>query len=198
MEDKVGGEKPQFTALAQEMGVPVDYLMYGYAMSGEFAGHVMPAFSTFEEFREGILNDYPKALSAKVLLLLFQSSTKTLKLDGTEYNEKDLEAFEAKVRTWVGENGGNVGSDKKGCYVATAVYGSYNCPSVWTLRRYRDFTLSQSIAGRAFIKLYYTVSPRLVTRFADTTWFNSIVRIPLDRLVARLNRRGYSDTPYYD
>ena len=29
-----------------------------------------------------------------------------------------------------------------GCYVATAVYGSYDCPEVWTLRRYRDYTLA--------------------------------------------------------
>ena len=26
------------------------------------------------------------------------------------------------------------------CYVATAVYGSYDCPEVWTLRRFRDYT----------------------------------------------------------
>ena len=35
------------------------------------------------------------------------------------------------------------GADKEtssgGCYVATAVYGSYDCPEVWVLRRYRDF-----------------------------------------------------------
>lgn len=29
-----------------------------------------------------------------------------------------------------------------GCYVATAVYGSYDCPQVWTLRRFRDNTLA--------------------------------------------------------
>ena len=26
----------------------------------------------------------------------------------------------------------------RGCYIATAVYGSYDCPQVWTLRRYRS------------------------------------------------------------
>ena len=25
-----------------------------------------------------------------------------------------------------------------GCYVATCVYGSYDCPEVWVLRRFRD------------------------------------------------------------
>lgn len=29
---------------------------------------------------------------------------------------------------------------RKGCYVATCVYGSYDCPEVWTLRRFRDYS----------------------------------------------------------
>ena len=41
-----------------------------------------------------------------------------------------------------------------GCYIATAVYGSYDCPQVWTLRRFRDFKLAKSLGGRIFIKLY--------------------------------------------
>ena len=47
-----------------------------------------------------------------------------------------------------------------GCYVATAVYGSYDCPQVWTLRRYRDYTLAETWYGRAFIRTYYAISPR--------------------------------------
>ncbi len=31
-----------------------------------------------------------------------------------------------------------------GCYIATAVYGSYDCPEVWVLRRYRDYKLSKT------------------------------------------------------
>ncbi len=41
-----------------------------------------------------------------------------------------------------------------GCYVATCVYGSYDCPQVWTLRRFRDDIMAQSVAGRLFIKFY--------------------------------------------
>ena len=44
-----------------------------------------------------------------------------------------------------------------GCYVATAVYGSYDCPQVWTLRRYRDYTLAETWHGRAFIRTYYAI-----------------------------------------
>ena len=44
-----------------------------------------------------------------------------------------------------------------GCYVATCVYGSYDCPQVWTLRRYRDYTLVKTWYGRSFIRTYYTI-----------------------------------------
>ena len=90
------------------------------------------------------------------------------------------------------------GNNSGGCYVATAVYGSYDCPEVWTLRRYRDFTLAKTRYGRAFIRAYYAVSPTLVKWFGMTAWFNNLWKPVLDRLVARLQAEGYSNTPYND
>lgn len=87
---------------------------------------------------------------------------------------------------------------KSGCYVATAVYGSYNCPQVWTLRRFRDDRLACSLPGRAFIRLYYAVSPTLVRWFGQTEWFRRLWKGPLDRLVLRLRAQGVEDTPYQD
>lgn len=89
-------------------------------------------------------------------------------------------------------------SSSSGCYVATAVYGSYDCPQVWTLRRYRDNTLAKTWYGRAFIKTYYAVSPTIVKWFGDTVWFNKMWRGKLDRMVKKLNEQGYEDTPYTD
>ncbi len=85
-----------------------------------------------------------------------------------------------------------------GCYVATAVYGSYDCPEVWTLRRYRDYSLSKTLFGRAFIKTYYAISPTLVKWFGESKWFKTMWKTPLDRMVKRLNERGYENTNYYD
>ena len=85
-----------------------------------------------------------------------------------------------------------------GCYVATAVYGSYDCPPVWTLRRFRDQSLAASAAGRAFIRTYYAVSPTLVRLFGETGWFRALCKAPLDRLVRRLNEKGVEATPYED
>lgn len=85
-----------------------------------------------------------------------------------------------------------------GCYVATAVYGSYDCPQVWTLRRYRDYTLAKTWYGRAFIHTYYAISPTLVKWFGQTEWFQKLWRGRLDRMVQRLNVEGYKNTPYND
>ena len=85
-----------------------------------------------------------------------------------------------------------------GCYVATAVYGSYNCPEVWTLRRFRDNTLDASWYGRTFIKTYYAISPALVKWFGETRWFKKMWRKPLDRMVSSLQRKGVESTPYQD
>lgn len=91
----------------------------------------------------------------------------------------------------------NSGSNS-GCFVATAVYGSYDCPEVWTLRRYRDYTLSKHWLGRAFIYAYYTISPTLVNCFGHTIWFKNISRRPLDKIVHILQKKGYSSKPYKD
>lgn len=85
-----------------------------------------------------------------------------------------------------------------GCYVATCVYGSYDCPQVWTLRRYRDNTLGSTWYGRAFIRTYYAISPTLVKWFGKTKWFKKMWKGKLDRMVKKLQDKGVEDTPYED
>ena len=87
---------------------------------------------------------------------------------------------------------------ENGCYIATAVYGSYDCPEVWVLRRYRDNTLSSSIFGRIFIRLYYAISPTLVKLFGNSNWFQSFWKSHLDKKVRYLKSQGVSDKPYHD
>ena len=92
----------------------------------------------------------------------------------------------------------NAPSRKRGCYIATAVYGSYDCPEVWTLRRYRDFRLEKTAAGRAFIKTYYAIAPWCVKHFGKCAWFNALFRRILDKKVRKLNAEGFSFEPYQD
>ena len=85
-----------------------------------------------------------------------------------------------------------------GCYVATAVYGSYDCPEVWTLRRFRDRVLAKTWYGRLFIHLYYAVSPTAVRFFGQTQWFQDFFRSVLDPWVLDLQSEGFESTPYQD
>ncbi len=87
---------------------------------------------------------------------------------------------------------------KQGCYVATAVYGSYDCPQVWTLRRYRDDTLAKTWYGRLFIHTYYAISPTLVKWFGEAKWFKNLWKPRLDSMVVKLNSYGIQNTPYED
>ena len=50
---------------------------------------------------------------------------------------------------------------KKGCFIATACYGDYNCREVKVLRRFRDEVLEKSLFGSVMVKFYYGVSPTL-------------------------------------
>ena len=84
------------------------------------------------------------------------------------------------------------------CYIATAVYGSYDCPEVWTLRRYRDDTLAVTWYGRAFVRAYYAISPTLVKWFGETKWFRNFWQSKLNKMVNKLNKKGVEDTPYVD
>lgn len=87
---------------------------------------------------------------------------------------------------------------KNGCYIATCVYGTYNCPELWILRRYRDYKLSSSWYGRLFVSFYYTVSPMLVKLFGKSVWFKSVCGRLIKRKIKKLTEQGYPDTPYED
>lgn len=100
--------------------------------------------------------------------------------------------------TGSGDSGSYSNNDSQGCYVATCVYGSYDCPQVWVLRRFRDYSLAKTLAGRLFIKLYYTVSPTLVKWFGNTKQFKSFWGKVLDKMVLKLMENGVEDTPYND
>ncbi len=100
--------------------------------------------------------------------------------------------------TQIDPNSGEYGGGGGGCYIATAVYGSYDCPEVWTLRRFRDYTLAATWFGRSFIRFYYTVSPTIVKWFGKRTWFRNLWKPKLDRIVKRLNENGIDNVPYQD
>ena len=120
--------------------------------------------------------------------------TQTIQVQLIEENVEEIKKYDPTyVKPEI-----DYGKSDSGCYVATAVYGSYNCPEVWTLRRFRDNTLDATWYGRAFIQTYYAISPTLVKWFGETTWFKRLWRRPLDKLVTALRCKGVEDTPCQD
>lgn len=89
-------------------------------------------------------------------------------------------------------------NSSEGCYIATSVYGSYDCPEVWTLRRFRDMVLKNSCVGRWFIRVYYAISPTCVKWFGNTKWFRLFWKKKLDRLVNALQNKGIESNRYTD
>lgn len=89
-------------------------------------------------------------------------------------------------------------SSNNGCYIATCVYGSYDCPQVWILRRFRDDILDVTWYGRLFIKCYYAISPTLVNWFGNKKWFRILWKSSLDKIVESLKGKGVCDTYYND
>lgn len=87
---------------------------------------------------------------------------------------------------------------KNGCYIATCVYGSYDCPEVWILRRYRDKVLRKTRCGRLFVSAYYAISPKIVKLFGKSEAFKRICKIRLDKFILKLKSAGLKDTPYRD
>ena len=75
---------------------------------------------------------------------------------------------------------------KSGCYIATAVYGSYDAYEVRILRKFRDETLAKTIFGRLFIAAYYYLSPSVSQKLSKNGSVSYLVRKCIDKVVARL------------
>ncbi len=153
----------------------------------------------FEKVKSLTINEGKLGLDIK----LFYMEGETEKSLGLLIDEKDKDRAlrtyeELKRRIQKANPDVEETQTKGGCYVATCVYGSYDCPEVWTLRRYRDDTLGATWLGRAFIRLYYAVSPVLVKLFGETKWFKRAWKGTLDKLVKDLQNKGVECTPYKD
>ncbi|MEK6714217.1 MAG: CFI-box-CTERM domain-containing protein, partial [Nitrospirota bacterium] len=83
----------------------------------------------------------------------------------------------------VNNSGGNGGSGGGGCFIATAAYGSYLDPHVKVLRYFKDNYLLTNPAGRAFIAIYYRVSPSIADYISGHEILRLTIRLALTPLV---------------
>ena len=112
--------------------------------------------------------------SLKTQMMLLETTLKYAPQDMVISYRKKLAAFHKKATA---------------CYIATAVYGSYDAPSVLVLRRYRDDVLQHNVFGRAFIKVYYALSPPIARWLKDAEYVNGWVKRRLDRWVEHLKNK---------
>jgi hypothetical protein len=71
----------------------------------------------------------------------------------------------------------------EGCFIATAVYGSYNNPSVVVLREFRDTFLKKSVPGKATIAIYYKYSPGLANWLINKPLLKKLTKLFLTQVV---------------
>lgn len=67
----------------------------------------------------------------------------------------------------------------KGCFIATAAYGSYSAAQVQALRDFRDRYLVTNSPGRAFVDWYYRYGPIGARYMNEHAWTKPVVRIAL-------------------
>jgi len=101
----------------------------------------------------------------------------------------DSSQFKEKVAIAKEEaNWEKLSEKKEGCFIATAVYGSYDCEEVLYLRRVRDEILYQSLGGRLFIKFYYSWSPFIASVISNNNVIMRFIRGNLDYLITFLKK----------
>lgn len=185
-----------------------------YNNAADFVGHSEPAKLMLRTLADLIDSEFghSEPYVGIILRLLLEDMEYTISEAQKKYSGITAATFEMKAnkikkydptfgfpQSEKSQSSGATQSQSSGgCYVATAVYGSYDCPQVWTLRRFRDYTLAETWYGRAFIHTYYAISPTLVKWFGHTEWFKKMWKGKLDRIVANLNAEGVEDTPYED
>ncbi|MBC7961588.1 MAG: hypothetical protein H7Y05_01445, partial [Steroidobacteraceae bacterium] len=79
--------------------------------------------------------------------------------------------------------GGGGGGGGGACFIATAAYGSYLHPQVQVLRDFRDHYLLTNVPGRAFVALYYRLSPPLADFIAGHELLRGVTRVALTPVI---------------
>ena len=88
-----------------------------------------------------------------------------------------------------GGTGGD-GSDSGGgnCFIATACFGSIMAEEVQILCAFRDKFLLTNSAGRAFVKLYYKISPKFTDLIRKKEGLKAVIRTVLKPIVWAVNQ----------
>jgi hypothetical protein len=86
-------------------------------------------------------------------------------------------------------DGLDIDTEDLGCFIATAVYGSYDSHQVIALRNFRDNILLSHALGNFIVAIYYKVSPYLAKWIVKYTLLTQATRYLLDKFISYLDER---------
>lgn len=119
-------------------------------------------------------------------------------IDAIPSARMDESMTRAQLAFWYGTPDAKVGGEirlipsqenAKGCFIATATYGSALAPEVMALRDFRDGVLLRHPLGRCFVRSYYAISPPLALWIKSRPLAQRVVRaLFLSPLLAVLRR----------
>ncbi len=84
--------------------------------------------------------------------------------------------------------------DPKGCFIATASFGTPVAYEINELRYWRDTKLSGSRFGRLFISTYYTLSPPIAKLIAKNAFMKKVIRSLLRPLINYVKKTNQNDS----
>jgi hypothetical protein len=99
-----------------------------------------------------------------------------------------VEAIVARVKGEESHEQLNKDANDRRCYIASHLYG-IDDPRANLLRGFRDSCLLEYFLGRAFISIYYLISPTLVSVSRRITLLDIVLRGIVDFLVREIQRR---------
>lgn len=107
----------------------------------------------------------------------------------SETIRKDIKAKRIKNKEEFSQTMNQIYKESKKCYLATYVYGE-NHPTTMILRSFRDQKLQASVLGRAFINLYYYLSPKMITYSHQRPFIDQklkkIISYLVEKVISRL------------
>jgi len=181
------GNKKQSVKIAQEAIEesldPLNKFHYAGFITATCDEILTDLFGNFKFYTKEIVNNnYFKDIMkyAKIALENYESLTSQQKefiLSNEFYNGK-INVFRNVVSQFPKEvEKINNQEDKKGgCFIATAVYNSYEAPEVLILRKFRDDILLSSKIGQFFVKFYYSFSPPIAKLLSNKSLLKVIVK----------------------
>lgn len=79
--------------------------------------------------------------------------------------------------------------DNDNCFIATAAFRSPMAQELNILRKWRDQELLSTYIGRAFVRIYYSISPPIANIIEKSDSIRSMVRFLLNPLIAIIKRK---------